>query len=94
MLLQDIISVKKKHILAVKNLNNLIKISKGNTEIIITYTPTTLTCYQYAHHVVMNSFLNANNFRNLDFREWNPKKASPRLAHYFFMDSTLSNLCF
>ena len=37
------------------------------------YIPTTSTCDRYAHHVVMDTFLNANYFRNRDLREWNPR---------------------
>ena len=37
------------------------------------YTPTIFTCDQYTHHVVMDTFVNANNFRNKHLREWNPR---------------------
>ena len=35
--------------------------------------PTTFTCDQYAHHVVIYTFCNANNFREsgIELREWN-----------------------
>ena len=38
------------------------------------YTPTTFTCDQYAHHVVMDTFLNANNSKQKDLREWKSQK--------------------
>ena len=59
------------------------------------HNPTTFTCDKYAHHVVMDTFLNANNFKTDIFERVEfQKKWSPRLAHHFFWDSTLSNLCF
>ena len=36
---------------------------------------TTFTCDQYAHHVVMDAFLNANNSENKDLREWKLRRS-------------------
>ena len=38
------------------------------------YIPTTFTCNQYAHHVMMDIFKNANTTsKNKDMREWNTR---------------------
>ena len=42
------------------------------------YTPTTFTRDQYVHHVVLDALSNANNFRNIDLREWNPRTSDER----------------
>ena len=56
----------------------------------IKITPSTLTCNHYAHHFVMDAFLQITpKTRRSDFF-WD----STRLAHHFFWDSTLSNICF
>ena len=47
---------------------------------------------QYAHHVVMDTFLNENNSKNKDLRVKSQKKWWPRRGDGFFWHSTLQTL--
>ena len=61
------------------------------------YTPTTFACDQYAHHVVMDTFLNANTFLKQRFeREWNSRKSDHNVTSWssLLLGFHLSNLCF